>query len=247
VGLAHRRIVGVVGVSAPVVALAAALAAWVLVLPPREVRPRRDAARRPPRRRLPTALVAALAGGCGTALLVGGVPGVVVGVLVAIAVRIGVPRLETIGGRRERDALERQAPLVVDLVAACLASGSSLEAALLAAATAVGDPTRAILVPAVSALRLGADPAAVWREVALHEPLGGLARSVARSAETGAPLSDLLPRVADRARAAHRARVEARVRTVPVRLTAPLGLAFLPAFVLLGVVPVVAAWVGVLL
>jgi hypothetical protein len=41
--------------------------------------------------------------------------------------------------------------------------------------------------------------------------------------------------------------VEARVRSAGVRLTAPLGLAFLPAFVLLGVVPVVAAWVTALL
>ena len=234
--------------SAPVIGLVAALAAWVLVAPSRRVRCRRAVASRAPERRsVPSALVAALVAGFGTALFVGGGPGIALGVLVGLGVRIGVPRLETAGGRREREALERQAPLVVDLVAACLASGSPLEPALVAAATAVGEPARSVLVSAVAALRLGADPTVVWRDVGRHEPLGGRARAVARSAETGAPLSNLLPRVADRARASHRARVEARVRTVSVRLTAPLGLAFLPAFVLLGVVPVVAAWVGVLL
>ena len=234
--------------SAPVAGLLAALAVWVLVGSPSSRRPRRASAERAPvQRRVPSAFLASVAAGCGAALLLGGASGIVIGVLVGVGVRIGVPRLETGGRRRERESLERQAPLVVDLVAACLASGSPLEPALLAAATAVGEPARAVLVSAVASLQLGADPAVVWRDVASHEPLGGLARAVARSAETGAPLSDLLPRVAERARASHRARVEARVRTVSVRLTAPLGLAFLPAFVLLGVVPVVAAWVGVLL
>jgi Flp pilus assembly protein TadB len=248
VGLAYRVVVGVVGVSAVTPVLAAALAAWVLVGAQASMRlsgPSRP--RIPPGRRIPSALIASLAAGGGAALLVGGLPGVALGLLLGIGLRIGLPRVETAGRRREREQLERQAPLVVDLVAACLASGSPLEPALVAAATAVGPPARAVLVSAVTALQLGADPAVVWRDVARHEPLGGLARAVARSAETGAPLSDLLPRVAERARASHRARVEARVRTVSVRLTAPLGLAFLPAFVLLGVVPVVAAWVGVLL
>jgi Flp pilus assembly protein TadB len=172
---------------------------------------------------------------------------VVVGLLLGVGVWVAVPRLEGEGVRRERERLERQAPLVVDLVAACLASGSALDRALDAAARAVGEPASGVLLRATASLRLGAEPHEVWREVALHVPLAGLARAVARSTETGAPLADLLPRVADRARAAHRATVEARVRTVAVRLTAPLGLAFLPAFVLLGVVPVVASWVGVLL
>jgi Flp pilus assembly protein TadB len=248
VGLAYRVVAGVVGVSALTPALLAAVAAWVLVGTRGSMRLRGPARRRTrPWRRIPSALLASLAAGCAAALLVGGVPGVALGLLLGIGARIGLPRLETAGRRRERDQLERQAPLVVDLVAACLASGSPLEPALVAAATAVGPPAAAVLGSAVTALQLGADPAIVWREVARHEPLGGLARAVARSVETGAPLSDLLPRAAERARASHRARVEARIRTVSVRLTAPLGLAFLPAFVLLGVVPVVAAWVGVLL
>jgi pilus assembly protein TadC len=104
-----------------------------------------------------------------------------------------------------------------------------------------------VLLPAVAALRLGADPEAVWREVARIEGLAVLARAFARSQQSGAALADLLPRVADEVRASARARAEARIRTASVRLTAPLGAALLPAFVLLGVVPVAASWIGVLL
>jgi hypothetical protein len=41
-------------------------------------------------------------------------------------------------------------------------------------------------------------------------------------------------------RARERAGVEARAKTVEVKAAAPLGVCFLPAFVLLGVVPMVA-------
>lgn len=180
-------------------------------------------------------------------VLVGGVTGVLLGAVLAVGVRLLVPRLQGEQERRRAEGLARQAPLTVDLVAACLASGAPPEVAVEAAARAVGAPTCEVLLPAVAALRLGADPGSVWDEVARVDGLAALARAFARSQHSGAALSDLLPRVADEVRAAARARAEARIRTAAVRLTAPLGAALLPAFVLLGVVPVVASWVGVLL
>ena len=250
VGVAHRVLTRVTVVSPAVLGVVSALVVLLLLAPrrPRRSAPVRSRSRRRHRPSPRVAVAAAaLALGLGAALILGGLLGVVVGAGLGVGVWFGLPRLETARGRRERDLMQRQVPLVVDLVAACLASGSSLEPALEAAARAVGAPTSVVLLRATAALRLGADPAGVWREVALREELGGLARAVARSLETGAPLSDLLPRIAERARAEHRARVESRVRTAAVRLTAPLGVAFLPAFVLLGVVPVVASWIGALL
>jgi pilus assembly protein TadC len=232
-------------------ALAAGCAALVvLVLLPtaapalRRRRPCRDRARRVPSRRA-RALVAAAVSGGAVALLVGGTAGLAAGTAVAGLVALGLPRLETRSARDRRLVLAGQAPLVVDLVAACLASGATLEASLSAAATAVGPPAAEGVHRAVAALRLGAEPRYAWADV--DPALEGLARAAIRSADSGAPLADLLPRAAAEARATHRGEVEARVRTAAVRLTAPLGAAFLPAFVLLGVVPVVASWVGVLL
>ena len=185
--------------------------------------------------------------GAAAASLLSGSGGVVAGVVVTVLAFVVLGRLEPANARSRREALERQAPLVVDLVAACLASGASLERSLDVASAATGGPAAEVLGRATTALRLGADPVVVWTDVARHEPLAAMARAVARSQQTGAPLATLLPRVADQARSAHRTRAEARIRTAAVRLTGPLGVAFLPAFVLLGVVPVVASWVGRLL
>ena len=136
-------------------------------------------------------------------------------------------------------------PLAIDLIAACLASGAPLLTSLAAVASALDPPLSDDLARIVAALRLGASAPEAWAGV--DPELEDLARAVIRSAVTGAPLASLLPRVAADARAAHRAAVERRVRSVSVRLTAPLGFALLPAFVLLGVVPVVASWIGAVL
>lgn len=207
---------------------------------------------RPPRRALFVVdrrahAAAALVVGAGTAVVVGGIAGAASGAVAAVVTAVVLARLEPRARRRAREQVERTAPLALDLVAACLASGAPLDASVAAAAAAVGGPTGSLLLGAVSASRLGAAPSTAWREVAGEPVLAGLARAVVRAHDTGAPLGDVLPRLASSARSARRAAAEARVRTAAVRLTAPLGLAFLPAFVLLGVVPVVASWVGALL
>jgi Flp pilus assembly protein TadB len=230
-------------------AAALAAAALVVVLWGPAPRVRAGSARDAPARALPRpgAGAAAVLIALGLAVVVGGVAGALLGLVAGAVVRLVVPRLQGQDERRRQDALARQAPLCVDLVAACLASGAAPDVAVEAAARAVGAPSADVLLPAVAALRLGADPAAVWREVARVDGLAALARAVARSQHSGAALADLLPRVAEEVRAESRARADARIRTAAVRLTAPLGAALLPAFVLLGVVPVVASWVGVLL
>jgi hypothetical protein len=70
---------------------------------------------------------------------------------------------------------------------------------------------------------------------------------MARAVETGASVSDALRRLAEDLQAVSRSEAEARARTVGVRAAAPLGLCLLPAFVLVGVVPLVAGTVASLL
>ena len=53
-------------------------------------------------------------------------------------------------------------------------------------------------------------------------------------------------RLSDDLRRASRADVESRARAVGVKAAVPLGVCLLPAFVLVGVVPLVAGAVGVL-
>ena len=133
---------------------------------------------------------------------------------------------------------------MLDLLAACLASGATIQGAVAATATAVDDPVAGVLHQVVAQLPAGRRPG--------HGVGCGGRRGTARTAGSsgGAGLGlrcRALRRaalVADDLRARRRSEVEAAARRVGVRLTAPLGLAFLPAFVLLGVVPVVASLVS---
>jgi hypothetical protein len=91
-------------------------------------------------------------------------------------------------------------------------------------------------------LDLGAEPVGVWCEVAAGPgPLAPLGRTMARSLQTGAPMADGLALLAADLRRRRRAVTEQRARSVGVRAAAPLGLCFLPAFVLVGVVPAVVS------
>ena len=105
---------------------------------------------------------------------------------------------------------------------------------------------RSALAPVTAALRLGADPTRAWLMVGSVESLAPIADAVVRSARSGAPLARLLSRLADDLRRDHHRSVEVAARAAGVRAVAPLALCFLPAFLLLGVVPVVASLAGAL-
>lgn len=73
---------------------------------------------------------------------------------------------------------------------------------------------------------------------------GAVARDLARCAESGAAVAEVLEVHAAEARALRRARREMAARTVGVRSVLPLVCCFLPAFILVGVVPIIAATLG---
>ncbi len=183
----------------------------------------------------------------GGAMLIGGGLGVLIGGAAGIAAAILLPRLESGQARRERLARQSCLPLFVELVAACLSAGVNTDDSLLVAAQAVGPPLEAEIGYAVTSIRWGADPRTVWRATARVDGLAELSRALERSLESGASLAELLPQLAHDVRDRERTQVEARTRTAGVRLMAPLGLMFLPAFVLLGVIPVIASWAGLIL
>lgn len=185
-------------------------------------------------------LVAVMAGAA-PVLLVGGLIGwlaaPVVGVLVHRALRDREPARE----RRRREQISRSLPQVVDLLAVTLAAGASPGSALTAVAAAVEGPVAEELHAVEHSLALGRDPAGVWREVARRPGMGSLGRAMSRAIETGASVSGTLHRLAEDLHAQERSEAESRARAVGVRAAAPLGLCLLPAFVVVGVVPLVAS------
>nr|WP_275412703.1 type II secretion system F family protein [Rhizocola hellebori] len=88
----------------------------------------------------------------------------------------------------------------------------------------------------------------MWRPLARRRDGFDAGRQVAlaarRSSESGAALSRSLTRCADDLRAQSRDQLQARLQRSAVWLVLPLGLCFLPAFLLAGLVPVVLAVLG---
>lgn len=185
--------------------------------------------------------ILAIALGFVAALVVGGLVGLAVGVAIALLLPVGLGRLETGQSRRRREQIERHSAMCADLLASCLIAGAPLGPAARAVADALGAPVAEPLRAMVSALHLGSDPVQAWSWVAAEPALAPIARAASRAAETGAPLAPLLVGIADDLRQAERSRGEAAARAAGVRAVGPLAACFLPAFVLLGVVPVIAA------
>lgn len=207
------------------------------VLPPSDCSTEPVSPHRPPDARSRRVMVILAAGSL--ALLVGGMAGVLCGVVVAIVLERVLSRLEPRAVRRRRERLAADLPVAADLLAACLLAGSTLADAAESVAAALDGPLREALSGVVAAVRLGADPASAWLSLAEEAALAPLARAVARAVESGAPLAETMARLADDQRGERRRAAAAAAQRVGVRAVMPLGACFLPAFVLLGVAPVV--------
>lgn len=211
-----------------------------------------------PHRRRETAAASCAAGPTGACLVAGVAAalllplpwGLVGGAALALAGPRALDRLEPRAVREDRERLAADTPLVLDLLAACLAGGSPPAAAVEAVAAAAQGPAGARLSAVAAALAVGSPPAQAWAALGggdSADPLAPAARALARAAEGGAPVAVTVSRLAIEARADTRLRGEEAARRVGVLAVAPLGLCFLPAFVLLGVVPVVVGLAGPLL
>lgn len=183
-------------------------------------------------------VVAGLAAVAGV-LVVGGLPGVVLGALAAGAVEVGVPRLEPAARRATRVRRERDLPLLLDLMAVSLRAGQGLSGSLAAAAGAVGGPLADDVTRVAALLHLGATAEMAWSEFAADPVLAPVARAMTRAGESGSALAEAFGRLAADRRSARTLQADAAARRASVTAMLPLGLCFLPAFVAVGVVPVV--------
>ncbi|BBY13261.1 type II secretion system F family protein [Mycobacterium marseillense] len=166
--------------------------------------------------------------------------------------RAGMP----VGGRSRGTATPTDGPdpmavaSCLDVLAVCLRAGMAVSGAAAAAAPSAPPQLARVLRRAADLLALGADPAVAWaipsdrpaRPVDTH--IEALLRLARRSASSGAALAGGVAELADESRhdAAHAA--SAAAERAGVLIAGPLGLCFLPAFVCLGIVPVVAGLAG---
>ncbi|BBY24169.1 hypothetical protein MSTO_43740 [Mycobacterium stomatepiae] len=134
-----------------------------------------------------------------------------------------------------------------DPLAVCLQAGMAVSTATAAIAGSAPPKLARVLRRAADLLALGADPAVAWsisRDKSVDVQTDALLRLARRSASSGAALADGVAELADQARhdAAHAA--AAAAERAGVLIAGPLGLCFLPAFVCLGIVPLVAGLAG---
>lgn len=177
------------------------------------------------------------------------------GVGLALAAVSGAASLRLPERRSNADRAGDRHRLAVhaDLLAACLDAGMSVGAALLAVppnpqfAFPAGQPRREpadddplkLLDSVAALLVLGADADTAWRSAQQHPDLAALAAAAKRSAAAGAGFADAVREHAVNLRAAAAAAAERSAGRAGVAMTAPLGLCFLPAFLCLGLAPVV--------
>ncbi len=180
------------------------------------------------------------AAGVALALLVGGPLGAVAGLVAGVlADRLAGRAGETDPGE---EVVAAEVPVACDLLAVCLAAGLPVGAALGAVATALPGPAGDALAVVAGRMRLGAAPRAAW--TGIPTGLAGLGRVLVRAGESGAAAVPALRVLAADARQAARSDAEAAVRRAGVWVLAPLGACFLPAFVCLGIAPMVIGIAG---
>ncbi|WP_373305768.1 type II secretion system F family protein [Streptomyces flavofungini] len=175
--------------------------------------------------------------------LVGGIAGCLVGVAAGCCVwrlRPGADRKD------EFDASQaiRQLPLAADLLAACVAAGAGPVLAAQAVGDSLGGPVGERLAWGAAQVRLGGAPADAWRRVGEIPGADALARLLERATESGSPAAAPVARLAADCRAEQGRTATARARKAAVQMTAPVGLCFLPAFIAIGVLPVVIGLAG---
>ncbi|HEY5981036.1 MAG TPA: type II secretion system F family protein [Microlunatus sp.] len=236
------------GVAAAVLAALAVLVAWpepagrVLVASRRRLpgwlRGRADAA--PYGRRL---LDGGMLGLAVTAVLLraGPLPALAAGVAVSLAGATVLGWLEPTATRVARRRRIADTPQALDLLASCLAAGLPVRSALRAVVEVIDGPLADDLTQVLRLTELGHDDVSAWRTLARHEQLGSAALDLARSVETGSLLVESLLVHAELAREERHGQVEEAARRVGVRSVLPLMVCFIPAFLLLGIVPTVAS------
>lgn len=170
--------------------------------------------------------------------MTGPVAGVVAG---AVAVAAGVAARRR---QRHRDDDPGQLAARWELLAVCLEAGLPVASAVAAAAEPLAGATGAQLRQVAALLGLGADPGGAWQAAERTPALVAFARAAGRSAVTGAALAQVARSESTRIRADLIDTAQARAQRAGVHIAGPLGLCFLPSFLVLGIAPVVVGLAG---
>ena len=175
--------------------------------------------------------------------VVGGLPGLISAAVLSPLTLATARRLVARPGRISV-VEENELPLIFDLIATALRAGAPLAVAVGVVSAYVPGGIGRELDRVAALLKLGARPAEAWCGPQDHPTLAPLAAVAMRSADSGIRLADGLDRRSTILRDELRTAAVAKAERVGVMALLPLGLCFLPAFVCLGIVPVIVGVAG---
>ncbi len=173
--------------------------------------------------------------GLAGALVLGGTLGVLAGITLAGFGAVYADLWLRAAYTRRRELVQRAAPGLLELVAASVAAGVGIDAALRAAAAAVSGPLADELALAHANIELGRGRGAELHDAAERtgsSALAGLALAVSLSERLGVPLADGLRRQAARARADRACVVQERAAAAGPKLLVVVVFVLVPAALL---------------
>ncbi|MBP2412401.1 pilus assembly protein TadC [Arthrobacter stackebrandtii] len=134
-------------------------------------------------------------------------------------------------------------PLLLELLGTALDSGLSIQGALQVVAGVAGNRLRKSLLQVVAGLNIGASWEDSWAGSLVDTDMVQIHDALSFGALTGASAAPLLYAQAQHYRTAASRSAQKRAAALGVKLVMPLGLCSLPAFIAVGVVPVVMAMI----
>ena len=226
-------------------ALAAAVAAWLILPPSRSalspLRPARQAAGRrggpEPMLGLASRILAGIGTGAVALLVLPGAAGILVAGVAGPATAVVLGRLPR---RADVRILTIELPEALEFLAVCLDAGQPVGHAVTAVAKVSPEATRSLLEGVAAQVALGRAGPSAWEDLRGHRVWGRVAADIARAERSGTGLADLLRMHAEDGRRDAGDLAVKEARKVGVRSVVPLMACFLPAFILVGVVPIVA-------
>lgn len=134
---------------------------------------------------------------------------------------------------------EREALFFLSALSGSLKAGLPLLPALANVAALLTSSLKGDIERVYSLLLLGAQPSQAWGAIMSDKQLGIFARSIARAQIEGRSLATVVDRVTTESFERSMAHSKEGVKSLSVKLALPVGLCFLPSFLIGGIGPVI--------
>lgn len=183
--------------------------------------------------------IAAAMGGLAVTLVMGSPVGIALGAPTGFGAWFGLRQLSAAQTTQAPSDDYARTAIAAELLSASVRAGCPTVLAAAVVGSAVGGHLGEVLSSASATAQVGCEPSRAWSsltEVPSWRPLG---RALAAAGTRGTSPVRTLQRVAFDARSEAKWAAESRARALGAKAAAPLGLCFLPAFVLLAIVPII--------